>query len=132
VHPVGAEEDISLNLPPVRKPRAHRLAAVLKAGAAGTQVDDRGVELGSQQLLQLGSVDENEPAPPPPGHRSLWDVHQPGAIGSLDTLPANCHRQLRHLAGQPDRLKGGHGVRPQPHPYPHLFQRRGLLIDLGG
>ena len=64
MHSVGADEDISLYLPPVREARGYALAAVLETGAAGTEVDDRGVELCGQELLQLGSVDQDERGAP--------------------------------------------------------------------
>ena len=132
MHAVGPDQDVSLDLPAVREARGHGPVAVLDAGAAGTEVDGRRVELGSQQLLQLGPVDQDEPGPPPLCHQVPREGHQPGAVGPPEALPANVHRQLRHLAGQPDWLQRRHGVRPQAHPRPDLFQDWCLLIDLGG
>jgi hypothetical protein len=129
---VGGDEDISPDLPPVGKARDHRLAAVVEADAPGAEVDNRGIELSGQKLLQLGPVDGREPRSPPPGHQVAGYAQQPCAIGPYQPLPGNRRGQLRHLAGQPDRLEGRHRVRPQPHPGSNLFKRRCLLVDLGG
>jgi hypothetical protein len=56
MHAIGPDQHISLNLSPVGKIRGYRLAAVLKAGAAGTTMDERSAELTSQHLLELGAV----------------------------------------------------------------------------
>jgi hypothetical protein len=59
VHAIGPDQDISLDLPPVRETSGHGPVAVFDAGAAGTEVDGRRVELSSQQLLELGSVNQD-------------------------------------------------------------------------
>ena len=66
--------------------------AVLDAGTAGPKVDGRGVQLSRQQLLELGSVNQGNPGPPPLRHQVPREAHQPRAVGPPEALPGNVHR----------------------------------------
>src|SRR5262249_45840891 len=84
----------------------------------GTKVDERRAKLTSQQLLKLGAVNQDESRSPPLRHHLPRDAQQPRAIRPLNPLPGQLHRQLRHLASQPDRRQRRQRVRPQAHPPP--------------
>jgi hypothetical protein len=95
-------------------------------------VEERRAELTGQQLLELGAVNQHESRSPRLRHHLPRDAQQPRAIRPLNPLPGQLHRQLRHLASQPDRRQRRQRVRPQAHPRPDLLQHWRLLKDLSG
>ena len=118
MHAIGPDQHICLDLSPIGEVRGHRLAAVFKASAAGTKVDDRRAELSSQQLLELGAVNQDEPRSPPLCHHVPRDAQQPPAIRPLMPCPASFTASCATLPASPIAASAvnAFGHRPTPAP----------------